>query len=189
MATQALRKDTPIDKDMLIGDAVRRFPHAAEVLLANGVHCVGCGGAYAETIEEGLMGHGLSGEEVERIVAELNDAIPEELGAGDELAVTRPALEKVKEFMGKQGVRPGSGLRVKVEAGGCSGFQYALLFDAPTAKDKVFDIDDVRFIMDEESYPQLKGLRIDYIDGLQGAGFKLTNPNASSTCGCGQSFH
>lgn len=187
--TEQTMEEQKITKDMLIGDAVQEYPHAAEVLLQNGVHCVGCGGAYMETIEQGLKGHGMSDEAVERIVVDLNAAIPESVGDPKDVSVTKPAVAKVKEFMAQQGVKPGSGLRIRVDAGGCSGFQYALLFDAPTSKDKVFDIEDVKIIMDEESFDHLKGIKIDFIEGLQGAGFKITNPNATNTCGCGDSFH
>lgn len=169
-----------ITKNMLIGDAVQEYPHAAELLLQNGVHCVGCGGAYMETIEQGLKGHGMSDEDVERIVTDLNKAIPESIGNPDDISVTKTALAKVKEFMAQQGIKSGSGLRIRVDMNN----QYAILFDAPTSKDKVFTIEDVRFILDEESFSQLKGLNIDFLEGVQGAGFKITNPNASNTCGC-----
>jgi len=81
------------------------------------------------------------------------------------------------------------GLRVAVEGGGCSGFQYALGFDsAPEANDEAWEHHGVRVIVDRFSLPYLEGASVDYIDGLTGAGFQIENPNVVAACGCGSSF-
>ncbi len=80
-------------------------------------------------------------------------------------------------------------LRVFVETGGCSGFQYGMSFDAPKDDDHRLESEGVRFVVDPASYAYLDGSDIDFDDGLQGKGFEIKNPNAQSTCGCGKSFN
>jgi iron-sulfur cluster assembly accessory protein len=79
-------------------------------------------------------------------------------------------------------------LRVFVESGGCSGFQYGMSFDEPKADDTQFESEGVAVIMDPASLAYLNGSHVDFDDGLQGKGFEIKNPNAQSTCGCGKSF-
>ncbi|MEJ6602140.1 MAG: iron-sulfur cluster insertion protein ErpA [Verrucomicrobiia bacterium] len=79
-------------------------------------------------------------------------------------------------------------LRVLVETGGCSGFQYGMSFDDPKTEDEQLECEGVSFVVDPASYAYLDGSNIDFDDGLQGKGFDIQNPNAQSTCGCGKSF-
>lgn len=79
-------------------------------------------------------------------------------------------------------------LRVFVDAGGCSGFEYGMSFDVPKADDNVYESEGVQILVDPTSLAYLDGTHIDFDDGLQGKGFELRNPNAKSTCGCGRSF-
>jgi iron-sulfur cluster assembly protein/iron-sulfur cluster insertion protein len=83
---------------------------------------------------------------------------------------------------------PEKRLRVFVESGGCSGFQYGMSFDAPKGDDAQFESEGVSVIMDPASVAYLQGSTIDFDDGLHGKGFEIKNPNAQSTCGCGKSF-
>ncbi len=104
------------------------------------------------------------------------------------LSITPAAEAKVKEILAAEG-KEGHGLRVAVTAGGCSGHNYGLYFDeAPEAEDVVFPADGFRIFVDPKSLALLGGARIDYADNIQGAGFKIENPNATSSCGCGKSF-
>ncbi|MGB3940122.1 MAG: iron-sulfur cluster insertion protein ErpA, partial [Candidatus Manganitrophaceae bacterium] len=98
------------------------------------------------------------------------------------------AGEKVKEIMqGEQ--KTGYGLRVYVTGGGCSGYQYGMAFEeTPAEEDSVLEMQGVKVFVDPYSAPMLEGTEVDYVDSLQGAGFAIKNPNAKSTCGCGQSF-
>jgi len=80
-------------------------------------------------------------------------------------------------------------LRVLVESGGCSGFQYGMSFDEPKAEDTTFESEGVKIVMDPASLAYLNGSEVDFDDGLQGKGFEIKNPNAQSTCGCGKSFN
>ena len=80
-------------------------------------------------------------------------------------------------------------LRVFVESGGCSGFQYGMSFDVPKEGDERLESEGVEFLMDPTSKSYLEGSVIDFDDGLHGKGFEIRNPNAQSTCGCGKSFN
>lgn len=105
------------------------------------------------------------------------------------ITLTERAVNKVKEIMEAQG-QQGAGLRIYVAGGGCSGFKYGMtLDDEPGPDDTVYTFGDLRVFIDSMSLPYLQGARVDYVqDELLGEGFKVDNPNAVSTCGCGQSF-
>jgi iron-sulfur cluster assembly protein len=105
------------------------------------------------------------------------------------ITLTDKGAEKVKEFLAAQAaVADTAGLRVGVRGGGCSGFQYALAFDEQRDGDEVFEYEGIRLLVDRPSLPYVKGSVIDFVDGLQGAGFKVENPNVVAACGCGSSF-
>lgn len=105
------------------------------------------------------------------------------------ITLTDKGAEKVREFLGSQNtVAETAGLRVGVRGGGCSGFQYALAFDEQRAGDTVFEDKGIRLLVDNPSLPYVRGSVIDFVDGLQGAGFKVDNPNVVAACGCGSSF-
>jgi len=104
------------------------------------------------------------------------------------ISLTSTAIAKVKEIMGQQNPAP-TGLRVGVVGGGCSGFSYSMSFEnAAGMMDKVFDMDGLKVYVDATSVMYLNGCVVDYIETLEGAGFKFENPNVKSTCGCGSSF-
>jgi iron-sulfur cluster insertion protein len=104
------------------------------------------------------------------------------------LSLTEPAAAKVKELIEAEG-NPTLALRVAVRPGGCSGYSYEMFFDTDIADDDLLnDIAGVRVVVDPASAPLLSGAALDYKDGLQGAGFSISNPNAQRSCGCGQSF-
>ena len=104
------------------------------------------------------------------------------------LLITSVAAAKVNEIRSAEGIEPNMALRVRVVGGGCAGFSYDLYFDEPAEVDRQFEVAGVRCIVDEMSLMYLVGTEIDYVEGLQGAGFKFQNPNVKSTCGCGSSF-
>src|ERR1700683_5195009 len=105
------------------------------------------------------------------------------------ITLTDNGAEKVRDFMATQStVAETAGLRVGVRGGGCSGFQYALAFDEQRAGDEVFEDKGIRLLVDTPSLPYVHGSVIDFVDGLQGAGFKVENPNVVAACGCGSSF-
>jgi iron-sulfur cluster assembly accessory protein len=101
---------------------------------------------------------------------------------------TANAVKKIKEIMAQQNPVP-AGLRVGVVGGGCSGFSYSMSFEnASGMMDKVFDVDGLKVYVDATSAMYLQGASVDYVETLEGAGFKFDNPNAVRTCGCGSSF-
>ncbi|MGC9219935.1 MAG: HesB/IscA family protein [Solirubrobacteraceae bacterium] len=105
------------------------------------------------------------------------------------ITLTDKGAQKVQEFLAQQGaVAQTAGLRVGVRGGGCSGFQYALAFDQQRDGDIVFTDQGIQLLVDDASLPYVDGSVIDFVDGLQGAGFKVDNPNVVASCGCGSSF-
>ena len=104
------------------------------------------------------------------------------------ITLTDTAAVKVKELLDAEG-EPEMALRVAVRPGGCSGFSYEMFFDADIANDdQQADYSGVKVVVDASSAQLLVGATLDYKDGLQEAGFSINNPNASRTCGCGNSF-
>ena len=105
------------------------------------------------------------------------------------ITLTERAAAKVREVIEAQ-EQPGAGLRIYVAGGGCSGFKYGLALDTePAPDDEVIEVGDLRVFVDSMSLPYLKGAHVDYVDdALLGQGFKIENPNAVSSCGCGSSF-
>jgi iron-sulfur cluster insertion protein len=110
------------------------------------------------------------------------------IATSDALVITRSAASKVKELIQEEG-NDALMLRVYVQGGGCSGFQYGFSFDEEVQDgDTVLEEEGVRFLVDPMSFQYLTGAEIDYTESLQGAQFVIRNPNASTTCGCGSSF-
>ncbi|MGB8933225.1 MAG: iron-sulfur cluster insertion protein ErpA [Anaeromyxobacteraceae bacterium] len=114
---------------------------------------------------------------------------PSHLGMdSNPIVLTAKAVEMVKSAMAQEGL-DGHGIRVGVVGGGCSGFQYSMDFEKQGADgDLTFEQEGIKLFVDVMSSMYLQGVTIDYVSGLQGAGFKFENPNAKQTCGCGQSF-
>jgi iron-sulfur cluster assembly accessory protein len=104
------------------------------------------------------------------------------------VTLTATAIGKVREIMSQQNPVP-AGLRIGVVGGGCSGFSYSMSFEnAAGMMDKVFNMDGLKVYVDATSLMYLNGCVVDYVETLEGAGFKFENPNVKSTCGCGSSF-
>jgi len=181
--------ETKITKDFTVGDVVQKYPSATEILARYGVHCVGCSASPWETIEQGFKGHGMTDEEINNAVKELNDHIKSIPKTKIEtIEITEKAATKVREILKEEG-KEDFGLRIEVIPGGCSGFKYNFDFDKTSTKDDtIVERNSVRVFIDNASMRVLKGSRIDYINTLQESGFKISNPNATNSCGCGKSF-
>lgn len=109
---------------------------------------------------------------------------------GGALRLTPSAVDRVRELLRKEGLGPEHALRVAVVGGGCSGYSYQLDFDDGAREgDEILDFDGVRVRVDPESARLLAGMEIDFVVRLHGGGFKFSNPNAATTCGCGTSFN
>jgi len=105
-----------------------------------------------------------------------------------DINVSQVAASKLSEILHEEN-KPESGLRVFVQGGGCSGFQYGLMIeDAPASGDKVIDSNGVKLFVDPISVRYLKGAEVDFVENIAGGGFTIRNPNARATCGCGHSF-
>lgn len=105
------------------------------------------------------------------------------------IEITDRGAEKVREFLAAQQADVDvAGLRVGVRGGGCSGFQYQLAFDEQRENDVVFESHGLKLLVEGESLQFVRGSTIDYEESLQGAGFKVNNPNVIAACGCGSSF-
>jgi len=104
------------------------------------------------------------------------------------ITLTSNAIGKVKEILGSQEPKP-EGLRISVVGGGCSGFSYSMAFEnSPGMLDKTYNFEDLKVFVDQASMLYLDGAEVDYVETLEGAGFKFNNPHVKSTCGCGSSF-
>jgi iron-sulfur cluster assembly accessory protein len=104
------------------------------------------------------------------------------------VSLTENAITKVKEILDSQDPKP-AGLRISVVGGGCSGFSYSMAFEnTPNMLDKTYSYDGLKVFIDQASLLYLDGAEVDYVETLEGSGFKFGNPNVKSTCGCGSSF-
>jgi iron-sulfur cluster assembly protein len=104
------------------------------------------------------------------------------------IQLTERAVGKVREILDQQEPKP-TALRISVVGGGCSGFSYSMAFEnTPNMLDKTYNYDGLKVFVDQASLLYLDGVEVDYVETLEGAGFKFNNPNVKSTCGCGSSF-
>ncbi len=102
--------------------------------------------------------------------------------------LTETAIGKVAEILSAQEPKP-AGLRISVVGGGCSGFSYSMAFEnSPGMLDKTYKYGDLQVFVDQASLLYLDGVEVDYVETMEGSGFKFNNPNVKSTCGCGSSF-
>ena len=102
--------------------------------------------------------------------------------------LTETAVSKVKEILDTQEPKP-AGLRISVVGGGCSGFSYSMAFEnTPGMLDQTYKFGELQLFIDQASLLYLDGVQVDYVETLEGSGFKFNNPNVKSTCGCGSSF-
>ena len=105
------------------------------------------------------------------------------------IQMTDKAVEKVKEILQSQEPAP-AGLRISVVGGGCSGFSYSMAFENEQQMlDKAYEFDGLKVFVDQASMLYLDGAEVDYVETMEGAGFKFNNPNVKTTCGCGSSFN
>jgi iron-sulfur cluster assembly accessory protein len=105
------------------------------------------------------------------------------------VALTQRAADKVRDLMAQEPAGEAEVLRIAIQGGGCGGFEYALGFDrGATADDAEYEFYGVRVVVDPASARYLKGSTIDFVESLKESGFKVDNPNASGSCGCGHSF-
>ena len=187
------RNDLPnkeIHKDMQIAEAVATHPKVGEIFTSYGLHCVGCHVSPYETIEQGCLIHGMDSDTINKMIEDANISIKkssDEEVSKHPIKLTEFAVKKLKELRDSKNLGD-KGLRVAVLPGGCAGFSYDFSFDIKEPADIVVEQDGFTLFIDKASFEFIKGSTLDYVDSLQGAGLKISNPNARSSCGCGSSF-
>lgn len=181
---------TKIHRQMTIEEILSLFPYKAQKLsqeITNaGLHCVGCHAATYETLEAGMYGHGMDDAAINRLVDRLNALLSEEVDLST-ITITSRAAKKYMEILNEEG-KQGWGLRFAERMAGCNGFEYALDYsEKASPNDKIFESQGIQIHVDKGMVGRLLGSEIDFVDGLQGSGFKVSNPNVRSSCGCGTS--
>jgi iron-sulfur cluster assembly accessory protein len=180
-----------ITKEMTIEEILNGFPEKSQKLAQSitdaGLHCVGCHASSYETLEAGMLSHGYDQNEIDSLVRTLNSVLEQKLDPNG-ILVTSKAVEAFKEIAKGEGME-NAALRFDCIPGGCSGYQYVLDFstEADLALDTVFHSNGLDIHVDNNKVKYLLGAEIDYSSGLNGAGFKISNPNAKGSCGCGKS--
>jgi iron-sulfur cluster assembly accessory protein len=179
-----------ITREMTIEEIFKKFPHKSQKLAQEmtnaGLHCVGCSASTWETVEAGMYSHGMTDSQIDALLQRLNKILAEEEDPNT-ITLTQRAAQKYREILEEEG-KTGWGLRFGERAAGCSGFEYFLDY-AEKAKpgDLVLESQGVQIYIHHKSTERLMGAVIDFVDGLHGAGFKISNPNVKASCGCGNS--
>jgi len=175
---------------MTIESILALFPYKAQRLsqeITNaGLHCVGCHAATWETLEQGMYGHGKTDQEIDHLLGRLNALLEEQVDRST-ITITPRAAKKYLSVLESEG-KQGWGIRFDEKMSGCNGFEYVLDY-SQTAKedDLVYQSQGIEIHIKKSQLERLLGSEIDYIDGLQGSGFKISNPNVKSSCSCGSS--
>jgi iron-sulfur cluster assembly accessory protein len=192
MSCQDTTEKKRVARTMTIEEILSLFPHKSQRLAheitSAGLHCVGCHAATWETLEAGMLGHGMNEEAIERLVNRLNALLDEE---ADEttISMTKKAASKFLEILAEEG-KEGWGLRFGEQMAGCSGFEYLLDYaEKAGPDDEIFESHGVSIYVEKKLLKRLLGCEIDFIDSLHNAGFKISNPNAKASCGCGSSHN
>lgn len=189
-ATNQSTNATKIHRQMTIEQILSMFPYKAQKLsqeITNaGLHCVGCHAATWETLEAGMYGHGMNDEMIDRLVNRLNALLDEKVDHTT-ITITPRAAKKYLEILEEEG-KQGWGLRFAERMAGCNGFEYSLDYSEKAKEDDtVFESVGIQIHINNGMVGRLLGSEIDFVDGLQGSGFKISNPNVRSSCGCGTS--
>lgn len=181
-----------IHRHMTIEEILSMFPHKAQRLSQEitgaGLHCVGCHAATWETLEAGMMGHGMGNDAIERLLGRLN-ALLEEESNPTTITLTTRAAEKFLKILEEEG-KQGYGIRFAEKLAGCNGFEYELDYSEKAQEEDVTYLScGIEIHVNKAMVPRLIGSEIDFVDGLRGSGFKISNPNVRSSCGCGTSHN
>lgn len=183
---------THIHRQMTIEEILGMFPFKAQRLsqeITNaGLHCIGCHAAVWETLEAGMYTHGKTDAQIEDLVRRLNALLDEEVDLTT-IQITPRGASKFLEILSEEG-KQGWGMRFAEEMAGCSGFEYVLDFSEKSEDDdEIFVSHGIEIHIKKKMIPRLRGSLIDYVEGLKGSGFKISNPNVRSACGCGSSHN
>ena len=179
-----------ISSQMTIADIFTQFPEKGQKLaqeMSNfGLQCAGCSASTTETLEVGVLSHGYLEKDLEELVSRLNAILDEPLNLGT-IAFTKRGAERFKSVL-KSENKEGWSLRLSDKPGGCGGFEYVLDFsEKANDDDEVFSSEGLEIHVAKSRLDRLRGSVIDFVDGLNGAGFKISNPNVQGSCSCGRS--
>jgi iron-sulfur cluster assembly accessory protein len=182
-----------VHRHLTIDQILSMFPNKAQRLsqeITNaGLHCVGCHAATWETLEAGMLSHGLREEDIDRLVTRLNALLDEPESDATTISLTQRAAQKFIEILTEEN-KGGYGLRFGDRMAGCSGFEYVLDYsEKALADDMIFESFGIQIHVNKASVKRLLGSEIDYVDALQGSGFKVSNPHVKASCGCGTSHN
>ena len=188
----ASKKAKEIHRQMTIEEILGMFPNKAQKLAQEitnaGLHCIGCHAAVWETLEAGMMTHGKTDEQIDELVRRLNALLQEPVDI-ETIAITPRGASKFLEILAEEG-KQGWGMRFSEELAGCNGFEFVLDFSEKADEhDEIFTSNGIEIHVKKAMVPRLLGSEIDYVEGLRGAGFKISNPNVRSSCGCGTSHN
>lgn len=180
-----------IHRHMTIEEILSLFPHKAQKLsqeITNaGLHCVGCHAATWETLEAGMYGHGMSDDQINKLLDRLNALLKEQDADATTITLTKRAAQKYLQILEEEG-KQGWGIRLAERMAGCNGFEYVLDYsEKALPSDRVFKSQEIEIHVDNAIVKHMIGSEIDFVDGLRGSGFKVSNPNVRSSCGCGTS--
>lgn len=181
-----------INRHMTIENILSMFPNKASKLAQEitnaGLHCVGCHAATYETLEAGMLGHGMTEDKIDTLVDRLNKLLAEKVDLST-ITLTPRAAKKYLQILEEEG-KQGWGLRFEERMAGCSGFEYVLDYsEKATENEDTFVSQGIEIHVNKKQTAHLRGCEIDFVDGLHSSGFKVSNPNARSSCGCGSSHN
>lgn len=179
-----------ISKDMTIDELLsKNSAYAQKISLylgKLGLSCIGCSASSYETLEVGILSHGYDIDTVTKCVDDLNAVVSQQLDVTT-ITLTKRAAKRFKEICISEDIE-GYGLRFSLQLGGCSGYEYLLDFAQGRKSGEVTYVsEDVDIFIAEKDKDKLLGAEIDYLDGLKDSGFKISNPNAKTSCSCGKS--
>lgn len=180
-----------IHREMTIEDIFSRFPQKAQKLAQEmssfGLSCVGCHASTWETLEAGMYSHGFQDEDIERLINKLN-AILDETQDPTTVTITQKAAQKYLSILEAES-KQGWGVRFLEKPGGCNGIEFCLDYSKEAkADDEIFESHGIEIHIQKDLVGNFLGSELDYLDGLNGSGFKFSNPNVKSSCACGTSY-
>lgn len=191
-APEKKQQATKITRQMTIEEILGMFPYKAQRLsqeITNaGLHCVGCHAAVWETLEAGMYTHGKTDEQIDELARRLNALLDEKVDTTS-IRITPRGAAKFLEILSEEG-KQGWGMRFAEEMAGCNGFEYVLDFsEKAESDDEKYESHGIEIHVKKAMLARLLGSEIDYVEGLRGSGFKISNPNVRSACGCGTSHN
>lgn len=183
-------KQATITADMTIADIFSNFPEKGQRLaqeMSNfGLQCAGCSASTVETLEVGVLSHGYTENDLQRLLEKLNQILATPLDSST-ITFTEKGAERFKAVLQSEN-RAGQALRLSDKPGGCGGFEYILDFSEKAGSDdEIFSSHGIEIHVAKSKLARLLGCQVDFVDGLNGAGFKISNPNVQGSCSCGRS--